>query len=90
MPTPLRLLIIEDSEDDALLLERELTKNGYGLERERVDTPEAMKSALAAKTWDVIISDFIMPHFSGLEALRLVRESGCDLPFFTLAVMAVE
>ncbi|MFZ4855982.1 MAG: hypothetical protein ACOYL3_06250 [Desulfuromonadaceae bacterium] len=50
MSTPLRLLIIEDSEDDALLLERELTKNGYDLDSRRVDTPEALKSALAAKT----------------------------------------
>lgn len=51
MSTPLRLLIIEDSEDDALLLERELTKNGYDLDSRRVDTPEALKSALAAKRW---------------------------------------
>ncbi len=85
MSTPLRLLIIEDSEDDALLLERELTKNGYDLDSERVDTPEAMKSALAAKTWDLVISDFVMPHFSGLNALRILQESRRDIPFIIVS-----
>ncbi len=76
MIAPLRLLIVEDSEDDALLLERELTKNGYDLECERVDTPEAMQHAFAAKAWDIVISDFVMPRFSGLDALRTQKESG--------------
>ena len=85
MSTPLRLLIIEDSEDDALLLERELTKNGYDLSCERVDTPEAVKEALATKTWDLIISDFVMPHFSGLDALRIVKERSVDIPFIIVS-----
>ena len=90
MSTPLRLLIIEDSEDDALLLERELTKNGYDLNCERVDTPEAMKEALATKTWDLVISDFVMPHFSGLDALRIVKESAIDIPFIIVSGMVGE
>ena len=85
MPTPLRLLIIEDSEDDALLLERELTKNGYDLDSRRVDTPEAMKNALAAKTWDLVISDFVMPHFSGMDALRILQKSRRDIPFIIVS-----
>ena len=85
MSTPLRLLIIEDSEDDALLLERELTKNGYDLDSQRVDTPEAMQRALATKTWDVVVSDFVMPHFSGLDALRILQESRRDIPFIIVS-----
>ena len=85
MSTPLRLLIIEDSENDALLLMRELTKNGFDLDCERVDTPEAMQVALVAKKWDVVVSDYVMPHFSGLDALRIVKESGIDIPFIILS-----
>ncbi len=85
MTTPLRLLIVEDSEDDALLLERELIKNGYDLECDRVDTPEAMQRALAAKAWDIVISDFVMPRFSGLDALRTLKESGIGIPFIIVS-----
>jgi signal transduction histidine kinase len=85
MYTPLRLLIIEDSEDDTLLLVRELTKNGYNLDCERVDTPEGMQSALAAGGWDVVISDFVMPHFSGLDALQVLKKSGIDIPFIIVS-----
>ena len=81
MPTPLRLLIVDDSEEDAMLLERELTKNGYELDCLRVDTLEAMQSALATNNWDVVISDFVMPDFSGMDALRILKERGIDIPF---------
>ena len=85
MKTTLRLLIIEDSEDDALLLERELSKNGYDLESLRVDTPEALKSALATGEWDIVVADYVMPHFSGLDALQMLRESGIDTPFIIVS-----
>ncbi len=85
MTTPLRLLIIEDSEDDALLLERELSKNGYELDCKRVDTPEAMQAALSAKKWDVVISDYVMPHFSGLDALQMLKGSKIDIPFIIVS-----
>jgi sigma-B regulation protein RsbU (phosphoserine phosphatase) len=81
MSTALRLLIVEDSEDDARLLMRELTKNGYDLESERVQTPEAMQSALKGQKWDLVISDYVMPRFSGLDALRILKDSGIDIPF---------
>jgi len=85
MTTPLRLLLIEDSEDDALLLMRELSKGSYDLYSERVDTAEAMEAALSARAWDLVISDFVMPHFSGLDALQMLRESGIDIPFIIVS-----
>jgi len=85
MATPLRLLIVEDSEDDARLLIRELTKHGYELQYERLETPEAMHEALITKKWDVVISDYVMPRFSGLEALRIIKESGIDIPFIIVS-----
>jgi len=77
--------MIEDSEDDALLLMRELRRGNYYPTFERVDTPEAMKSALENKTWDVVIADYVMPRFSGLDALSLLHRSGLDLPFIIVS-----
>lgn len=85
MTTELQLLIVEDSEDDARLLLRELQTCGYGPNWERVDTPESMESALAAQQWDIVVSDFSMPRFSGLDALQMVRESGQDIPFIIVS-----
>ena len=82
---PLRVLIVEDSEDDTLLLLRELRKGGYGPVYERVETPEAMRTALAKQEWDIIISDYVLPKFSGLAALDVLRESGQDLPFIIVS-----
>src|SRR5579862_8175666 len=81
MGTPLHVLIVEDSQDDALLLLHELQRGGYDVSHERVDTPAAMKTALENKDWDLIISDYSMPQFSGDAALRLTRDNGHDLPF---------
>jgi len=81
MPKPLRVLIVEDSENDALLLLRELRRIGYDPAYERVYTAKDLNSALEKQTWDVIISDFVMPQFSGLEALKLVKGKGLDIPF---------
>src|SRR3989449_2409245 len=81
MHAPLRVLIVEDSEDDALLLVRELRRGGFEPAFERIDTPEALRAALARQEWDIIFADYSMPHFSGTAALALVRERGLDLPF---------
>jgi two-component system cell cycle sensor histidine kinase/response regulator CckA len=81
MGTPLRVLVIEDSEDDAALLVRELRRGDYDVEFERVDLPYALKSALDKRNWDLVVSDFTMPHFSGTDALRLLRAKGSDVPF---------
>ena len=81
MDTSLRLLILEDSEDDAALLVDELQRGGYDVSFERVDTPDALDSALEKKNWDLVISDYSMPHFSGLDALNLLRAKESNLPF---------
>ncbi|HXM93132.1 MAG TPA: response regulator [Candidatus Acidoferrum sp.] len=81
MGVPLRVLMIEDSEDDAALLVRELRRGGYDVNYERVDTPAAMSSALNKEKWDMVISDHSMPHFSGAAALKLLRQKESEVPF---------
>jgi len=78
--TPLRVLFIEDSADDAELQLRLLRQANYTVESERVDTPDVLKQVLA-KSWDLIISDYSMPHFWGTDALRLIRQLGLETPF---------
>jgi len=85
MPKPLNILIVEDSEDDCLLLLRELRRAGYDPAHERVETPEAMRSALADREWDLVISDYILPAFSGLDALTILKDSGLSLPFIIVS-----
>jgi PAS domain S-box-containing protein len=82
---PLRVLIVEDSEDDALLLLRELRRGGYEPEYERVDIPEAMEKALAGSEWDVIFSDYRMPRFGAPEALQMWHASGSEAPFIVVS-----
>ena len=81
MGTPLRVLLVEDSDDDARLLVRQLGSAGYDVTHRRVDTPDAMQEALERNVWDVVISDYSMPQFSGTAALALMQERGLDLPF---------
>jgi PAS domain S-box-containing protein len=81
----LRVLIAEDSEDDALLLVRELRRGGYTLAYERVDSAAAMAAALDRQSWDLVIGDHSMPQFGGLAALALVRERTLDLPFICVS-----
>ena len=89
--TPLQVLIVEDSEDDALLVVRHLKRSGYEPEYERVETPEAMKKALAERgPWDVVISDYRMPRFRYSEALSIFRKSGLDAPFIVVSGMVGE
>jgi PAS domain S-box-containing protein len=81
MSNRLRVLIVEDQEDDATLLLRELKRGGYDVTFERVDTSADMRSALANHTWDVIVSDYSMPMFDAPAALGVLHEFGLDLPF---------
>ncbi len=85
MSKPLRVLIVEDSEDDALLTIHELKRGGYETTFERVETAEAMTAALEKQAWDIIIADYSLPHFSAPEALELFRQSGFDLPFIVIS-----
>ncbi|HEX4545871.1 MAG TPA: response regulator [Candidatus Acidoferrum sp.] len=80
MAIPLRVLFIEDAEDDAALQARLLRQAGYDVYFERVDSRNALAEALDKK-WEVIISDYSMPGFTGIDALKLVRASGSDTPF---------
>ena len=85
MGITLRVLIIEDSEDDILLMIRLLQKSGYNPAYERVETADAMHEALERQTWDIIISDYKMPRFNGLEALKLYKDKGLDIPFILVS-----
>ena len=85
MSSELAVLLIEDSEDDAVLLLRALRKGGHDPVFQRVDTMSGMKQALETGIWDVVIADYSLPHFSGLEALRMVKEKGLDLPFIIVS-----
>ncbi len=79
--TPLRALIVEDSEDDCALLVRTLGQGGFDVSHRRVDSAEALLSSLDESAWDIVLSDYSMPGFSGTAALALVREKGFDMPF---------
>jgi two-component system sensor histidine kinase UhpB len=81
----LRLLLIEDSEEDAELLLRELSRVGYNVQTERVDSAKAMKSALERQPWDLVISDYVIPGFGGLEALELCRQKNLKAPFIVVS-----
>lgn len=85
MNTPVRVLIVEDSEDDTLLLLRALRRGGYDPTFERVDTAAAMTATLHQQEWDIVISDFAMPSFSGPDALALLKSSKLDLPFIIVS-----
>ncbi len=81
----LRVLFVEDNEDDALLIVRQLEREGYAIEHFRVDTRESFVSALTNATWDVVISDHSMPHFNSREALVALQERGLDCPFIIVS-----
>src|SRR5215210_9205714 len=86
MSAPLRVLLVEDSEDDALLLARSLRRGGYDPFWERVDTAATMEAALDGRGWDLVISDHSMPAFNSLAALALLRRKGfVDLPFIIVS-----
>src|SRR5688572_24961000 len=85
MNQPLRLLMVEDSEDDATLLLLALRQGGYEVAYSVVDTPSAMRAALESQDWDLITSDHSMPYFSAPAALALAKELRPDLPFIIVS-----
>ena len=85
MTKALRALIVEDSEDDAALLLRELRRGGYDPTHARVETAETMRAELSAHPWDIVLSDFSMPQFDAFDALALLRDTGLDLPFIIVS-----
>jgi signal transduction histidine kinase/DNA-binding NarL/FixJ family response regulator len=81
----LKVLLVEDSPEDAELALLELGRGGYQVRHRRVDRADAMAEALAAESWDVVLSDFQIPGFGGLAALRVLQASGLDLPFILVS-----
>ncbi len=75
-----RVLLVEDREDDALLVLEELSRGGFSVTHRRVETAETMREALTEQTWDVIVSDYSMPVFTGIRALEVLHETGLDIP----------
>ena len=85
MAIDLRVLLIEDSEDDAELLLRTVRRGGYSLVSKRVATQVDMISALENQEWDLILSDYAMPGFSGQGALAIWREKDMEIPFIVIS-----
>ncbi len=81
----LRVLLVEDSELDAILLVRALERGGFSPKWRRVDTPQAMEPALRKQAWDLILCDHAMPQFSAPEALALVQKHRLDVPFIIVS-----
>ena len=81
MAIPMRTLIVEDSEEAAELMVRLLEKHGYACDYQRVETGPALESALDEGVWDIVLADYRMPAFNGLDALKLVKQRCRDLPF---------
>ena len=84
-PKPLKVLVIEDSEVDALLLLEQLRAGGYAPDARRVDNAEDLMAALDTHKWDIIFSDHNMPRFNSTEALEIVRSSALDVPFIIVS-----
>ena len=82
---PLQILVVEDSENDALLLQLAIERSGARCVCRRVETAQEMTAALDAQSWDVVIADYVMPKFDGLAALALLKGRGLDVPFIIVS-----
>ena len=85
MKPPINVLIVEDSEDDAFLIKRELQRGGYDVFIHRVDTITGINASLSSRRWDIIISDYNLPGFDGLHALKIFKSFGLDIPFLLIS-----
>ncbi len=81
----LRLLLVEDNPDDAELILRVLRKGGYQVDYTRVDNAPDLTRQLREADWELVLSDYAMPHFNGLAALKLVKEHNPDIPFIVIS-----
>ena len=84
-PEPLSVLVVEDSEDDLLLVLRMIRQGGFAPSWARVQSAEAMREALAERTFDIIIADHSMPGFTGMEALEISQSYDPGLPFLLVS-----
>ena len=85
MKESINVLIIEDSKDDTELLVKYLENEGLAFTHKRVQAERSLKSALSGNSWDIVISDYVLPSFDGLEAYEVVREHDVDLPFIIVS-----
>ncbi len=85
MDTPLRVLIIDDSADDAELMVRALDEGGFHTRWQRVETEAGLRAALAGPAWDLVLADYTLPRLSGPRALQLVQEHGVETPFLVVS-----
>ena len=85
MKSRLRVLVIDDTVEDAELLELDLARAGYDFFMRRVDSAEGLRRELLAPEWDLIISDYSMPSFTGLDALKICKASGWEIPFILMS-----
>jgi response regulator RpfG family c-di-GMP phosphodiesterase len=81
----LRILLIEDSDDDARLMLRELRRIGYDVDSQRIETVEELRAALAAREWDLVLCDYSLPHLNPSQALEIIKSNGLDLPFIIVS-----
>ena len=83
---PVRLLLVEDSDDDAALIQRELKRNGFAVEVHRVQTADDLRDAIAERHFDIVLSDYTLPTLDAPTSLRMVRERhGEDIPFIVVS-----
>ena len=85
MSTPLRVLLVEDSESDAALIVRHLNMAGYEVSQERVESAGQMRAALEEPDWDIVIADYKLPEFDAPAALAILQQTGLDLPFIVVS-----
>jgi light-regulated signal transduction histidine kinase (bacteriophytochrome) len=85
MAQPIHVLIIENSEDDAILVAEQLRRSGYDPNWKMVDNAADLTEALAADSWDLFLCDYSMPGFSGMKALEIYKTFGLDIPFFLVS-----
>ncbi|MCB5189051.1 EAL domain-containing protein [Methylobacillus caricis] len=80
MTATLRVLMVEDSEDDAILILETLERGGFEVHYLRVETEASLRQALGDGTWDIVLADYCLPSFNAEGTLRVLRETGCDIP----------
>ncbi len=90
MAESLKVLLVEDSEEDADLIALTLRRGGFHPKVQRVETREAMEEALNVCAFDVVVADYSMPRFTMREALEVVRSTGLDIPFLIVSATILE